>query len=286
MSDFGLAIAGFAVFLLFWFALPISLRKWGEGRLARLCRARRVIVLSYDDGPGVTLTPQLLDLLAETAVKASFHVLGRHAIQRPALLRRMIAEGHDVGSHTQDHSNAWRSPPWRAARDLAAGVSTVRSLGGHWRLFRPPFGKQTGGGLLQAALLGLRHCWWTVDSRDSWARRPIAEVLAELRRRGGGVVLMHDFDRYDRAPPEPAHVDHVLELTRQIIVFAGAEGFRMLPLSRLLDAPAPEGARVDRQLPQNQRNQQNHSPIAPAPQTGQTRQTGQSPLRSELLNCG
>ena len=78
---------------------------------------------------------------------------------------------------------------------------------------------------------------------------------------------MHDFDRYDRAPPEPAHVDPVLELTRQIIVFAGAEGFRMLPLSRLLDAPAPEGARVDRQLPQNQRNQQNHSPIAPAPQT-------------------
>lgn len=238
----GLWLAGFFfAAALFWFGLPISLRKWGEWRLRQICRARRAIVLSYDDGPGEVLTPRLLDLLAQHAVTASFHVLGRHAELRPELLRRMIAAGHDVGSHTQEHCNAWRSTPWRAARDLAAGVRVVKGLGGSWRLYRPPFGKQTGGGLLQAALLGLRHCWWTVDSRDSWARRPIADVLAELRRRGGGVVLMHDFDRYDRAPPQPAHVDHVLDLTGQIIAFAGAEGFRILPLSHLLAAPTAAG---------------------------------------------
>jgi peptidoglycan/xylan/chitin deacetylase (PgdA/CDA1 family) len=251
----GILLAAVLLFGLLWFGMPVSLRKLGEARLARACRARRAIVLSYDDGPGAVLTPRLLDLLAEHAVTASFHVLGRNARQHPEILRRMIALGHDVGSHSEDHLNAWRSPPWRVARDVAAGVRRVRDLGGNWQLYRPPFGKETGGGVLQAALLGLRQCWWTVDSRDSWARRPIDEVLDALRRQGGGVVLMHDFDRYDRAPPVPAHADHVLDLTRKIIAFARAEGFQLLPLSRLLAAPA-EAAKL--------------SPIAPAPQTGQT----------------
>ena len=233
MLIFGLALGLALTLVLLWFPLPFSLRKWGETRLDRRCRSGRAIILSYDDGPGPGLTPPLLDLLAEYGVRASFHVLGRNAERAPALMRRLVAEGHEVGSHTQDHANAWKSSPLRFARDLAAGVKTVDACGGQGRHFRPPFGKMTLAGLVQGLVLGLRYGWWTVDSRDSWDRRPIADVLAELTHRGGGVVLMHDFDTYTRAPSVPSHHDHVLALTRSILEMARREGFRIIPLSAL-----------------------------------------------------
>lgn len=226
---FALALALLAA----WFALPFALRKRGEARLDRQCRAGRSIVLSYDDGPGPGVTPRLLDLLAEYGVTASFHLLGRNARATPALVSRLVAEGHDVGSHTQDHANAWKAPPWCFARDLAAGITTVEAMGGKGRRFRPPYGKMTLAGLIQGAVLGLDYHWWTIDSRDSYDRRPAEEVLDELRRRGGGVVLMHDFDSYDRAPKDPPHPDYVLDLTRRLLDLARDEGYRILPLSDL-----------------------------------------------------
>jgi len=233
MLIFSMAVGLVPALVLLWFLLPFSLRKWGEARLDRRCLAGRAIVLTYDDGPGPGLTPPLLDLLAEYGARASFHVLGRNAELAPDLMRRLVAEGHEVGSHTQDHANAWKSSPLRFARDLAAGVKTVDAFGGQGRHFRPPFGKMTLAGLVQGLALGLRYGWWTVDSRDSWDRRPIADVLAELTRRGGGVVLMHDFDTYTRAPSLPSHQDHVLALTRSILDMARREGFRIIPLSAL-----------------------------------------------------
>ena len=202
MLIFSLAVG--LVLVLLWFLLPFA-AKWGEARLDKRCRAGRVIVLSYDDGPGPGLTPLLLDLLGDYGVKATFHVLGRNAALSPGLMQRLVTEGHEVGSHTQDHANAWKTSAFRFARDLAAGVTTVDAFGGQGRHFRPPFGKMTLAGLVQGLILRLHYAWWTVDSRDSWDRRPIADVLAELTRRGGGVVLMHDFDTYSRAPSSPSH---------------------------------------------------------------------------------
>lgn len=77
-----------------------------------------------------------------------------------------------------------------------------------------------------------------MDSRDSWARRPIADVLAELRRQGGGVVLMHDFDSYAGVPEAPSHfdLDHVPALTRSIIEMARAEGFHIIQMASLRPA--------------------------------------------------
>jgi len=150
-----------------WFLLPFAVRKAGETTLRRRCRAQRAIVLSYDDGPGIHLTPALVELLAAYGVCATFHLLGRNALAAPALAQRLVAHGHEVGSHTQDHAHAWKTSPLRFGRDLLAGVATINGLGGQGRHFRPPHGKLTLAGMLQAAALGLRCAWWTVDSRDS-----------------------------------------------------------------------------------------------------------------------
>ena len=221
--------------LVLWFGLPHLLRRVEERRLARLCAARRAIVLSYDDGPGPALTPRLADLLRHRGVSASFFVIGQRAVARPDLVARLHAEGHEIANHTQAHANAWKVAPWTAPRDLRVGGRSLAGLGLTPLLFRPPYGKTTLATRRAGFAAKQRFAFWTVDSRDSWEEpRPIAAVLAMIRRQGGGVVLMHDCDAPPRLPNPGAHPDHILALTGAIIDLAAAEGFTMLTVGDLL----------------------------------------------------
>ncbi len=232
-----LAFAALAA-LFFWFALPHLLRRWQERRLAVLCAARRVIVLSYDDGPGGALTPRLAELLQHRGVTATFFVIGQRARQHPDLLARLRHDGHEIGNHTQLHGNAWKLAPWAALRDIRSGQTTLLELGVRPALFRPPFGKATLATLLLGIAAKLRFAYWTVDTRDSWEQPRSAEaVIAMIRQQGGGVVLMHDCDAPPRSLRPHSHPDHILALTGAIIDLATQEGFSIARFGDLHRSP-------------------------------------------------
>lgn len=225
-----------------WVGLPHLQRRREERRLAELCAARRAIVLSYDDGPGRALTPELADLLQRHGVKATFFLIGQRAAQHPDLVARLRQDGHEIGNHTENHANAWKVAPWTAPGDIRKGQATLVGLGLRPRLFRPPYGKATLATRLACAMAKQRFAFWTVDSRDSWEEPSSVEaVLARIRRKGGGVVLMHDSDAPPRTRQPQAHPDHVLALTGAIINLAANEGFSMLTVGDLLGLAA-EGA--------------------------------------------
>jgi peptidoglycan/xylan/chitin deacetylase (PgdA/CDA1 family) len=190
-------------------------------------------VLTYDDGPGEHLTAALLDLLDSEGVKASFYMLGERIAERPDIARDAIKRGHDVGAHGERHVNAWYANPITAARDFDAGRATVAAVGGKPAMFRPPYGKLTLVQWLIELQRDSKLGWWSVDSRDSWDRRPIADVVNDVVAARGGVVLMHDYDRYDTGDVAVSHQDHVLELTRTIIAAAREAGLRVVPMSAL-----------------------------------------------------
>jgi len=220
-----------------WFLLPAAARRLGEYRLRRICRDHRLIVLSYDDGPGATLTPRILDLLGARDAKATFFLLGRNAEPNAPIVARILAEGHDVGSHTFDHTNAWRAGPWSAAQDLEHGRRATGALGADTFFFRPPFGKLTFAGLVHGWWRGLRFGWWTADSKDTANTLPTdIDPLIDALRPSGGVVLLHDFDRI--GPESSARTTYTLEATRRILDLAEAEEFRIVPLSHALSLTA------------------------------------------------
>jgi peptidoglycan/xylan/chitin deacetylase (PgdA/CDA1 family) len=70
--------------------------------------------MTFDDGPHATLTPKLLDLLAQKKIKATFFVLGENAQRHPEILKRAVAEGHEIGNHSWSHPNLdpldWKEP--------------------------------------------------------------------------------------------------------------------------------------------------------------------------------
>ena len=213
-----------------WIPLPFAYRLLAERRLQALCRQQKAIALTYDDGPGEQLTLQLAELFKERGVHATFFALGRPAARAPRGRRcELVRDGHEIGSHSVWHHNAWTSNPMSVAQDISEGVKGIRRIDGG-NAFRPPYGKITLATLIQTAVMGLRFGWWTIDSRDSWDPRPIDDVIGEIDRKGGGVVLMHDFDQYgDRED----HSDYVLRMTKGILDFADESGFRVVTLQRL-----------------------------------------------------
>ncbi|MGI8558009.1 MAG: polysaccharide deacetylase family protein [Solirubrobacteraceae bacterium] len=157
------------------------------------------MILTFDDGPSAAGTPALLDLLARHGLRATFFVLGSAAAQHPAIVRRIVADGHAVGNHSWDHPMLPALPEAVRRRQLARTSALIEQITGSAPdLFRPPYGASSAALEQQAAELGLSTQLWDVDTED-WSE-PGAEAIcaALLSARAEDVVLMHDGRRAGR----------------------------------------------------------------------------------------
>ena len=150
--------------------------------------------LTFDDGPDPACTPRVLDALAELGVPATFFVIGTKAQRHPELVRRMLAEGHRVGSHSHTHRKPWETPGSVIAADYGEGRRALESVvGAPVGLFRPPYG-----------WLSTRTAWWirmhassawiwSVDP-DDWRPDATADGIVRTSERlgPGDVMLLHD----------------------------------------------------------------------------------------------
>jgi peptidoglycan-N-acetylglucosamine deacetylase len=200
-------------------------RRAAELRLRRRCARAGVLALTYDDGPGPRLTPRLLDLLAERDARATFYVLGERALAAPEVVDRLVAEGHELACHGYAHVDGVRASRDEVKRDIERGYAAL----GRWlaedAAFRPPYGKLTPRTWRMLHRRGARLGWWTVDSRDSLLEPP--DLDAAVRRvdaAGGGVVLLHDFDR---GPGDRDREDFTLEVTAALLDVAQSRGWRV-----------------------------------------------------------
>lgn len=152
------------------------------------------MALTFDDGPDPRFTPAVLDLLAEHGVAATFFLVGRRAVEHPALVRRMLREGHAVGSHSWSHPDPSGAGFPQLLREYRRGRRAVEGAAGRpVRLFRPPMGDLGLPSTAAAALSGVRSWLWTRDPRDWLPGRTTGEILDALPElHAGDVVLLHD----------------------------------------------------------------------------------------------
>ena len=190
--------------------------EWTDGDLPS-----KTILLTFDDGPHPTYTPRVLDILKRYSIKAVFFLIGQNVgtqhgttppfIREPALIRRMLDEGHSIANHTYTHALLPRLGEVEMSGEidrteqlltLAAGEHPGRA-----RLFRPPYGARNDLVLSDVSQRGLRTVIWNIDSRD-WADpipHSIAQrVLDEAAREGRGIVLFHDIHQRSVEALQPA----------------------------------------------------------------------------------
>ncbi|WP_261386294.1 glycosyltransferase [Streptomyces sp. BK340] len=161
----------------------------------------RTIALTFDDGPDPVWTPRILDVLRRNHVHATFFVVGTQVVAHPELVRRIVADGHQIGIHTFTHPDLARLAPWQRSLELretqlavagAAGVTTA--------LLRPPYSSENDAlddadwsVLQQADAAGYVTVLSTQDAED-WQRPGADRILANATPHGraGQILLMHD----------------------------------------------------------------------------------------------
>ena len=157
--------------------------------------SRPFVALTFDDGPHPELTPQLLDILRQQGVRATFYVIGRNVDAYPEIARRIVAEGHEIANHTYNHPHLTQISAARLDSEITRTTESIqRATGRRPTNVRPPYGAINPR--VEQALLrkhGLDVIMWSVDPLD-W-RRPGAEVVRQRLVDGaapGGILLAHD----------------------------------------------------------------------------------------------
>jgi peptidoglycan/xylan/chitin deacetylase (PgdA/CDA1 family) len=194
---------------------------------------RRVVALSFDDGPA-RWTPAVLDLLREHGARATFFVVGRYVAERPEVAARAVAEGHELGNHTYDHVDAAHERDDGVLRDQITRTSAAieRAAGVPPQLMRPPYGKDVCRVSRLARELGLaRTVLWSAQAWD-WDAPPAAEITERILRdrTPGGILLLHD-----GAPPyDQRSRDSTVEALGQILPALSRDGYDVVTVSELL----------------------------------------------------
>ena len=214
--------------VLAWGVIHPRSRLFGPVR-HRLTTTKRVVALTFDDGPHPLVTPRVLDILRARSVHATFFLVGKWVELYPGIVRRIVEEGHTVGNHSFTHSYLfWTSSPHRLAREIRKAQRTIESVTQtpcQW--FRAPVGMKNCylRGVLERQ--GLVLVSW--DARFL-GRRPFqAERLARRLRRKlvpGSILMLHD--GHDRRPEgNPA----IIETLPVLLDALEASGYRSVPLA-------------------------------------------------------
>jgi peptidoglycan-N-acetylglucosamine deacetylase len=163
------------------------------------CESQPGVVVTFDDGPHDEGTPMVLDILARAGARATFFVIGEQVERRPALLQRIVAEGHTVGLHGYRHQLQLRLTGAQVREDLRRGMETITVVTGEApRWHRPPYGIYSPAGLAAARAAGMQPLLWSRWGKD-WRKFTTPQRIAGRVLTGiqpGDVILLHDADFY------------------------------------------------------------------------------------------
>ena len=188
------------------------------------------IAMTFDDGPSDKLTPELLDILAQHHIHATFFVIGQNVVEHPEVLQRALREGHEIGNHSWSHPAFAKMADARVRAELQKTDDAIKqAIGQRPTLMRPPYGSITNR---QKQWInqefGYRIILWDVDPLD-W-KRPGPNVVTNRivrQTRPGSIILSHDI--------HPGTIKAMPETFSQL----EAKGFKFVTVSELIAMGKP-----------------------------------------------
>ena len=211
-------------------ALPAGAATAGREDIVYSCAAvDKRIALTFDDGPHPTLTREIMGILRENGVTATFFLVGENAEWFPEIVREEAAAGFELGNHTRTHANLREADYPTICREIDEGERSVwENFEYRTRLLRPPGGCLSDDVIRAAKERDYTLVCWSVDTRD-WAHTPTEIIVKNVLEsaEGGDILLFHDYISGDS--PTPAAL-------RILIPELKKRGFRFVTVSELIES--------------------------------------------------
>lgn len=189
--------------------------------------APKRIALTFDDGPHENYTAEILSILQEYGIKATFFVVGQNAKEHSSLLQQVAEAGHEIGNHTYTHPKLKEQNAESFSCELEKTRAVIESITGiSPSLFRPPEGFREGVIKTVAKEQGYQMVLWSVDTED-WrglsAERIEAAIMKDVK--DGSIILCHDY---------VVGQSHTPEALRRVIPQLLEEGYEFVTVSELV----------------------------------------------------
>ncbi len=191
---------------------------------------QKLVALTFDDGPESELTPEILDILDEHDIKATFFVIGQNAARHTETLREIHDRGHEIGNHSWSHKYLPKISK-RSKKDEILKTEELLEdvLGKHTPIFRPPYGAVKAQDKELIDSLGYKIVNWSVDTRD-WAGTSGEQIRKYVKQqlKPGGIILMHNSGNTKT-------VKNMIKTLPTMINWIEEQGYEFVTVTEILD---------------------------------------------------
>ncbi len=205
---------------------------------SRAATPDKVIALTFDDGPNEPYTSQVLAILEQYNVQATFFLIGANVQLYPDDAIHMLADGDVIGNHTYSH-NANHALTFSAYKDIARAEQEIQTVTGVTPLlYRPPHGRASPWELGAVKRAGYTEVLWNITTHELSNHTPdfLAQQIIK-KAKPGGIILLHDgYGTLHNAPR--ANKSDTVEMLPQIIEQLQNEGYTFVTIPQLLNVPA------------------------------------------------
>lgn len=195
----------------------------------RIDTNKKVVALTFDDGPDATYTPKILEVLHKNRVPATFFVLGSQVDKHPKVLQWIYKAGHEIGNHGYHHFDLNKLTEHEVYEDIKqAERSILRTTGILAQYYRPAGGVMTHDVMNAVQASGYDIIHWSVDPRD-WSLARTASVIAKTVKSNvssGDIILFHDGGLNQK---------QTVAALQELISDLRSQGYRFVTVSQLFD---------------------------------------------------
>lgn len=208
-------------------------QKYAETFIFEGNRNRNQIALTFDDAPDSLYTPQILDILKQYGVKATFFIVGYRAEEHPDVVRRIVREGHAIGNHSYSHAQLNKLTTADFIRELERTERILAKLVGYApKMVRPPYGAIRDDQLAWLAENRYLTVNWNVDPED-WKGLSKTAITNHVlsAAKAGSIILMHS------GTGQGGDLSGGVAALPEIIEKLTGKGYELVPLTEMLDVP-------------------------------------------------
>ena len=191
------------------------------------CDGEMKIALTFDDGPHPKKTPQILQVLREYGVRATFFEIGENIKYYPQIAKMVLSEGPEIGNHTYSHPHINKINKGDICQELYDCDEAMKDILNYTsKLFRPPEGIVDDDIRAIAQDMNYSVILWSVDTKD-WSGRSANDIVFEIKEtvKPGDIILMHDYTGKNC---------HTVEALRRIIPILLEKGYTFVTVSELI----------------------------------------------------